>query len=59
MHRNFNVKMFGIIDPNTEQDNKVNSYAFYVLLAVPSRIIVLEIIGVFTSDEMKKYVMYE
>lgn len=47
-----------ISDPNTETDNMVNLYAFYVL-EISFRIAVLEVLGVKVSDAIKNYVMDE
>ena len=47
-----------ISNPDTETDNMVNLYAFYVL-GVALRIAVLETIGVNVTDEIKNYVMDE
>ena len=47
-----------INNPNTETDNMVNLYAFYVL-EIALRIAVLEVIGVNVSDDVKNYVMDE
>ena len=47
-----------ISNPDTETDNMVNLYAFYVL-EVALRIAVLETIGVNVTDEIKNYVMDE
>jgi hypothetical protein len=47
-----------ISNPDTETDNMVNMYAFYVL-EVALRIAVLEVIGVNVSDDIKNYVMDE
>lgn len=47
-----------IENPNTDTDNMVNLYAFYVL-ELALRITVLEIIGIQVSDEIKEYVMDE
>lgn len=47
-----------IKNPDTETDNMVNLYAFYVL-EIALRIAVLEIIGVNVSDDVKNYVMVE
>lgn len=43
---------------DTETDNMVNLYAFYVL-EIALRIAVLEVIGVTVSDDVKNYVMDE
>ena len=45
-------------NPNTETDNMVNLYAFYIL-EIALRIAVLEVIGVNVSDDVKNYVMDE
>lgn len=45
-----------IENQNTNTDNMVNLYAFYVL-ELALRITVLEIIGIQVSDEIKEYVM--
>lgn len=47
-----------IDNPDTETDNMVNLYAFYVL-EIALRIAVLEVIGVTVSDDVKNYVMDE
>ena len=47
-----------INNPDTETDNMVNLYAFYVL-EIALRIAVLEVIGVNVSDDVKNYVMDE
>lgn len=47
-----------ISNPDTETDNMVNLYAFYVLV-IALRIAVLEVIGVNVSDNIKNYVMDE
>ena len=47
-----------INNPNTETDNMVNLYAFYIL-EIALRIAVLEVIGVNVSDDVKNYVMDE
>lgn len=47
-----------IYNPDTDADNMVNLYAFYVL-EVALRIAVLEVIGVVVTDEIKDYVMDE
>lgn len=47
-----------INNPNTETDNMVNLYAFYVL-EIALRIAVLEVIGVSVSEDVKNYVMDE
>lgn len=47
-----------INSPDTETDNMVNLYAFYVL-EIALRIAVLEVIGVTVSDDVKNYVMDE
>lgn len=47
-----------ISNPDTDTDNMVNLYAFYVL-EVALRIAVLETIGVIVTDEIKNYVMDE
>jgi len=47
-----------INNPDTETDNMVNLYAFYVL-EIALRIAVLEVIGVTVSDDVKNYVMDE
>lgn len=47
-----------INNPDTETDNMVNLYAFYVL-EIALRIAVLEVIGVNVSDAVKNYVMDE
>lgn len=47
-----------ISNPDTETDNMVNLYAFYVL-EVALRIAVLERVGVNVTDEIKNYVMDE
>lgn len=47
-----------INNPDTETDNMVNLYAFYVL-EIALRIAVLEVIGVNASDDVKNYVMDE
>lgn len=45
-----------IDNPNTETDNMVNLYAFYILENA-LRISVLEILGIEVSDEIKTYIM--
>ena len=47
-----------INNPDTETDNMVNLYAFYIL-EIALRIAVLEVIGVNVSDDVKNYVMDE
>lgn len=47
-----------INNPNTETDDMVNLYAFYVP-EIALRIAVLEVIGVSVSEEVKNYVMDE
>ena len=47
-----------ISNPDTDTDNMVNLYVFYVL-EVALRIAVLEAIGVIVTDEIKNYVMDE
>lgn len=47
-----------ISNPDTETDNMVNLYAFYVL-EIALRIAVLEVIGVNVSNNIKNYVMDE
>ena len=47
-----------INNPDTETDNMVNLYLFYVL-EIALRIAALEVIGVNVSDDVKNYVMDE
>ena len=57
-HFNYKENSLGsyIENPNTETDNMVNLYAFYVLENA-LRISVLEVLGIEILDEIKEYIM--
>ena len=57
-HFNYKENSLGsyIENPNTETDNMVNLYAFYILENA-LRISVLEILGIEVADDIKKYIM--